>query len=122
MSAITYGATGLRFGLTAETGCAVISVRRNATAGMKEVSDEDGDIIGRGTYGFKAEYSVNYTTLGTSGLPGASVGSTYTLANASALNGVGSGAMVVNSVDTEGDHEDFQKGTASITQYPSIAG
>ena len=120
MAAITYGATGLLFGATAETGVAIISVRRNATAGKKEVSNQDGDIIGRGTYGFKAEYSCNFTTLGSTGLAGASVGSTYSLANSLNQNGVSGGTFIVDQVSIDFNHEDFQTGTADITQYPAI--
>lgn len=121
IGAITFGATGLSFGAQDEASCAIISVRRTATAGSREVSGAQGDIIGHGAFGFKAEYSLSYTSLGMgAGLPAAGVGTLYSLSNAFNTNGVSGGSFIVKSSDAELNHEDFQRGTAAITQYPSI--
>lgn len=126
MAAITFGATGLQFGLTDESGCAVISISRNATSGRKEVAESQGDIIGRGSYGFKAEYRIAATSYAgnnggsATGLMAASVGSTYNLANFLNLNGVTGGVFIVDTAELAMDHEDFQKFNATGTQYPQI--
>lgn len=126
MAAITFGATGLQFGLTDETGCAVISISRNVTSGRKEVAEAQGDIIGRGSYGFKAEYRIAATSYAglngatATGLMAASVGSTYALANFWTLGGVTGGVFIVDTAELAADHEDFQKFNATGTQYPQI--
>ncbi len=126
MSAITFGATGLQFGLTDETGCAVISISRNATSGRKEVANAQGDIIGRGSYGFKAEYRISATSLAgnnggsATGIMAAGIGTEYNLANFLNLNGVTGGHCIVDTAEIAMDHEDFQKYNATLTQYPQI--
>lgn len=126
MAAITFGATGLQFGLTDETGCAVISITRSGMAGKKEVAGAQGDIIGRGTYGFKAEYRVAATSLAgnngsqATGIMAAGIGTEYALANFLNLNGVSGGHCIVDSAELAMDHEDFQKFNAGLTQYPGI--
>jgi hypothetical protein len=126
MAAVTFGATGLQFGLTDETGCAVISISRNATSGRKEVSEAQGDIIGRGSYGFKAEYRIAATSYAgnngsnASGIMAAGVGTTYALANFLSLNGVTGGVFILDTAEIAMDHEDFQKFNATGTQYPAI--
>lgn len=126
MAAITFGATGLRFGLTDEVGVAIISLTRAAQIGKKEVGNAQGDIIGRGSYGFKAEYRIAATSLGgnfgatATGLMAAGVGTVYVLANVSNANGVSGGTCIVDTAEIAAEHEDFQKFNATLTQYPSI--
>lgn len=126
MAAITFGATGLQFGLTDENGCAVISISRSASSGRKEVAGAQGDIIGRGSYGFKAEYRIAATSLAglngasATGIMAAGIGSIYNLANFLNLNGVTGGVFIVDTAELSMDHEDFQKYNATGTQYPAI--
>lgn len=126
MAAITFGATGLQFGLTDESGVAIISLTRSASSGRKEVAGSQGDIIGRGSYGFKAEYRLAATSLGgnwgasASGIMAAGIGTIYSLANISSLSGVTGGVTIVDTAELAADHEDFQKFNATLTQYPAI--
>lgn len=126
MAAITFGATGLQFGLTDETGCAVKSITRSGTSGRKEVAGPQGDIIGRGSFGFKAEYRIAATSLAgnngsnASGIMAAGIGTEYALANLLNLNGVSGGHFIVDTAEIAMDHEDFQMFNATGTQYPGI--
>lgn len=121
MVPITYGLTGLSFGLTAESGVVVISVSRTADSRMKEVLDNLGNIVGVGHYAFKADYRVNSTFLvGNTGLAAAAVGNTVSLANASNANGISGGIYVVNRVSENLSNEDFIKFDLDVTQYPAI--
>ena len=121
MSAITLGATGLTFGLTAEVGVIAVTVNRSVNASKVEVANENGDIIAVGFHGFKAEYSISSVFKnGGLGISTASVGATLTLANAQSGNGVTGGAIIVDNVSLNKSNVDFTKMDIKATQYPSI--
>lgn len=120
MPAITFGTAGLKFGVTAESGVLVMSVRRTASSGSKEVMDEDGDIAAHGAYGFKADYAISAHTTGVTGLAGALIGSSTVLANGRSQNGITAGTYIVKSVDIDDSQEDFERVSVNVTQYPSI--
>jgi hypothetical protein len=121
MVPITYGPTGLVMCLTAEFGVIVISVDAQAGSRMKEVLDNNGNIVGVGHYAFKRDYKVSATWLNTgTGLSVASVGNTVTLANQLNTNGVSGGHTVVSQVSHRLSQEDFVKFDLSGTQYPAI--
>lgn len=121
MVPITYGVTGLVMCLTAESGVIVISVDRTADSRMKEVLDNNGNIVGVGHYAFKADYKVSATWLNTgTGLSIASIGNTVTLANQMNTNGISGGHTVVNRINHRLNQEDFIKFELDGTQYPAI--
>jgi hypothetical protein len=121
MVPITYGVTGLLFGLTAESGVIVISVDRTAESRVKEVLDNLGNIVGVGHYAFKADYKVSATWLNTGvGLSIASVGNTVSLANQYNTNGVSGGHTIVHRANLRLNQEDFVKFELDATQYPAI--
>lgn len=127
MVPITYGVTGLVFGLTAESGVVVISADISAESRMKEVLDNYGNIVGVGHYAFKREYKISATYLNTSvGLTTAYVGNAVTLANnvntfgITGGTGVSGGHIVVNRLNLRFSNEDFQKFELDATQYPAI--
>lgn len=124
MAAITYGTTGLFFGvLNPETGVLTKSVNRSAMSGSKEVMNENGDIVGHGAYAFKAEYTIHATTLdaaGPTGIAASGIGTIYALANVNNYNGISGGHVILKKVDTVWSQENFKEFTASLTQYPAI--
>lgn len=121
MVPLTYGVTGLVMCLTAETGVIVISVDRTADSRMKEVLDNNGNIVGVGHYAFKADYKVTATWLNTgSGLSVVAIGTTLTLTNQMNTNGVSGGLTVCNRINHRLNQEDFVKFELDATQYPAL--
>jgi hypothetical protein len=121
MVPITYGVTGLLFGMTAETGVIVISCDITTDAREKEVLDNIGNIVGIGTYAFKRDYKVSATWLNTgTGIATASIGTTISLANTINTNGVSGGLNVVKRINHRYSQEDFVKYELDTTQYPVL--
>lgn len=119
---ITYGLTGLLFsGLAAESGIVVISVDITPSGREKEVLDNNGNIIGIGTYAFKKDYRVTSTFLSpAANLANAGVGTEITLANINNGNGISGGHVILKTPHLRFSNEDFVKYDFGATQYPQI--
>ena len=123
MYPITYGYTGLQFGIaTAETGIILVSFTRTVNVGQKEVRDQSGNIVGVGSYGPTATYSLDATYLfgSYSGPAQANVGAEVTLNNQQNTGGVSGGHIITKSVSQTFSAEDFVKVKVEAVQYPSI--
>ena len=92
-------ATGVTFGLAAETGILVTSVSAAVKSDKLEVRDENGSVKLISYYNPVETITVAGTVAGTSGVAAAQIGVALTLANTDSLTGgITTGINIVDSV------------------------
>lgn len=120
MPATTLGTAGLVWGTTAELGVLLQSFERKIQRDKKEIKNETGEVSALSFYNFRAGYTFDAYTTGTSSLAAASPGSAYSFVNSTSGNGVTAGSVYIDEVTISKANEDFTKISGSATQYPLI--
>lgn len=114
-------ATGVTFGLAAETGILVTSYSQAAKSDKLEVRDENGAVKLISFYNPMETITVAGTVAGTTGVAAAQVGVALTLANTDSLTGgVSTGITIVESVSTTKKQNGFKDISISAIRYPGI--
>jgi hypothetical protein len=114
-------ATGVTFGMAAETGILVTSYSAAVKSDKLEVRDENGSVKLISYYNPVQTITVAGTVAGTSGVAAAQVGVALTIANTDTLTGgIASGINIVDSVTVSKKQNGFKDISISASRYPLI--
>lgn len=114
-------ATGVTFGLAAETGILVTSYSAAVKSDKLEVRDENGSVKLISYYNPVETITVAGTVAGTSGVAAAQVGVALTIANTDTLTGgITTGINIVDSVTVSKKQNGFKDISISASRYPLI--
>ena len=114
-------ATGVTFGLAAETGILVTSFSAAVKSDKLEVRDENGSVKLISYYNPVETITVAGTVAGTSGVAAAQIGVALTLANTDSLTGgITTGINIVDSVTVSKKQNGFKDISISASRYPLI--
>jgi len=111
--------SGVAFGLTSESGILVQSFSLTANSEKTEVKNHLGDVALVAYHNNKMTGSVAGTVAGTTGVAGAAIAASLTVANLESLGGV-TGTAYVDSVALTKGADKFQDISVSFTIYPSL--
>lgn len=114
-------ATGVTFGMAAETGILVTSYSCAVKSDKLEVRDENGSVKLISYYNPVETITVAGTVAGTSGVAAAQVGVALTIANTdTATGGISTGINIVDSVTVSKKQNGFKDISISASRYPLI--
>jgi hypothetical protein len=114
-------ATGVTFGMAAETGILVTSFSAAVKSDKLEVRDENGSVKLISYYNPVETITVAGTVAGTSGVAAAQIGVALTLANTDSLTGgITTGINIVDSVTVSKKQNGFKDISISASRYPLI--
>jgi hypothetical protein len=114
-------ATGVTFGMAAETGILVTSYSAAVKSDKLEVRDENGSVKLISYYNPVETITVAGTVAGTSGVAAAQIGVALTLANTDSLTGgITTGINIVDSVTVSKKQNGFKDISISASRYPLI--